>query len=77
MAPMTAMMNPAASPCLYSPITRPNQPPSMAPTMPSTTVMMIPPGSGPGMMSRATRPTTRPNTIQRRMSIATLLSRPA
>jgi hypothetical protein len=43
--------------------------------MPSTIVRIIPPGSGPGMMSLATSPTTRPNTIQRRMSIAALLSR--
>src|SRR5712692_397757 len=31
---------------------------------------MMPPGSRPGMMSLATRPTTRPNTIHRRTSIA-------
>src|SRR3989442_1925415 len=73
-APTTAMMKLAASPSRYRPSTRPSQPPSIAPTMPSTIVRMIPPGSLPGMISLATSPTTRPNTIHSRMSIGELLS---
>jgi hypothetical protein len=42
--------------------------------MPRMIVMMMPPGSLPGMISLATNPTTRPKTIHRRMSIAELLS---
>src|SRR6266545_6203999 len=49
-------------------------PPMSAPTIPRMMVMMIPPGSRPGMMSFATIPTTRPKRIHPRMPIACLLT---
>src|SRR5437773_1314767 len=55
-------------------MTRPIQPPSIAPTIPRMIVMTIPPGSRPGMRSFATIPTTRPKTIHSRTSIVQLLS---
>src|SRR5215207_5171310 len=49
-------------------------PPRRAPTMPMTMVMIIPPGSGPGMAILASIPAISPTTIQ--ATIPTLLSPP-
>src|SRR5690349_1922317 len=45
------------------------RPPTTAPTIPITVVMMMPPGSSPGMIALAMRPATRPSRIQPRMPI--------
>ena len=50
-----------------SPIARPSQPPSRAPTMPSTIVTKMPPGSRPGITSLARAPTINPKMIQPKM----------
>ena len=56
------------------PIERPTKPPSTAPTMPSSIVTMMPPGSFPGIRSLAIAPTTRPKTIHPRIPISHLRS---
>src|SRR5574339_423204 len=66
------MMKPAGSPGAYRPRAWPTKPPSRAPTMPSTIVTMMPPGSRPGINSLAIAPTIKPKTIQPRMPIAHL-----
>jgi hypothetical protein len=47
----------------------PRNPPSSAPTMPMTIVMMMPPGSLPGRMALAMTPASSPRTIHPRMPI--------
>src|SRR4051812_15077485 len=42
------------------------KPPTMAPAMPNSIVMMKPPGSRPGVRSLAMKPTTNPNRIHAR-----------
>src|SRR3954447_17240580 len=64
--PMTARMKlPKLKPVTVpKPRAVPSQPPITAPTMPMMIVMMMPPGSRPGMMSLATAPAIRPKMIQ-------------
>src|SRR5262245_2678012 len=64
MDPTTAIAKPTGSPSPYQPAVRPMNPPTSAPTIPSSTVTMNPPGSRPGVSTFATIPTSRPNTIQ-------------
>src|SRR5919112_5028822 len=47
-------------------------PPTSAPAIPSSMVMMNPPGSFPGISNLAITPITRPNTIHDRTAIVTL-----
>ena len=54
---------------------RPTKPPSSAPTMPSTIVTMMPPGSRPGINSLAIAPTIKPKTIHPKMPISYLTMR--
>src|SRR5262249_2354280 len=51
---------PAGSPAVYQPTARPIQPATTDPAIPNKIVMIIPPGSRPGMMSLAITPTTKP-----------------
>jgi hypothetical protein len=62
-------LNPVTEP---SPINDPINPPTNAPAIPSKMVTIIPPGSLPGMMSFANKPTIKPITIQDKIPIATL-----
>src|SRR5688572_12270780 len=61
------MKMPALSAGPYHPSARPTYPPRMAPTMPSSIVTMMPPGSFPGINSLAIAPTISPKTIHPRM----------
>jgi hypothetical protein len=64
---------------ILNPVTVPNprwdamKPPTKAPTIPNRIVMIKPPGSLPGMMNFASKPTINPITIHDRISIANLL----
>lgn len=59
-APTIEKMNPADCPSWYQPTARPIQPARSAPAMPSSMVMMIPPGSFPGIINLAIAPTIKP-----------------
>src|SRR5436190_5931255 len=60
MAPMTEAMKPAGCPGSYQPTTRPRNPATKAPAMPSRMVIKQPPGSRPGIRNFAIAPTTKP-----------------
>jgi hypothetical protein len=53
-------LNPVTGP---SPRKEPINPPTKAPTIPNRIVIMSPPGSLPGMMNFASKPTINPMTI--------------
>ena len=65
-----AITKPTGSPSRYNPNTRPKNPPTNAPTIPSIVVTMNPPGSRPGMRSFPMIPTTKPKKIHPRMLMA-------
>ncbi len=59
-APTTAPMNPADWPGWYQPNAWPRKVATIAPTIPSSTVTMNPPGSRPGVSILATNPARPP-----------------
>src|SRR3954470_24898393 len=70
MAPMIdAMMPGPLAPDWYQPRARPMNPATSEPAMPSSIVMMTPPGSLPGMNSFANAPTTKPMMSDHKMCI--------
>src|ERR1043166_4558036 len=69
MAPITDMMNPADCPGAYIPSTRPSQVATTDPAIPKSIVIMIPPGSLPGMRNLATTPITNPTKATHNHSI--------
>jgi hypothetical protein len=60
MAPITDAMNPADDPSWYKPMARPIKVATKDPAIPSSIVMIIPPGSLPGIRSLAIAPITSP-----------------